>query len=285
MFWITGYGRVDKVVVFKKAWHDSDTDPCAQDRWQKYLRVLYDTDEDLILVRASILLSAQILEHVDYHPETHPKMMKDAERACIAILLFTSRADAFFHGKLGSQHKASLLFNQAERAKHLPDRRGCQSSSYRNKSFYKEFDEVLREADCHNNPTTSGDLPLAWDICMRPKIAQCMASHHQLLLEGLTDISADFRHGIICAAYGKGVSGRAFAAKEEGRPLDLFIDYRDSVPETNAKKLVNPYDIKIESLREDARAFATRNPKARFALLRLWSAPHFYPFVSWPLQD
>ena len=65
--------------------------------------------------------------------------------------------------------------------------------------------------------------------------------------------------------------------------MDLFIDYRNLVTETRVPKhFVDPYQIKIESLRQEAREFAADRPNARFALLRLWSSPYFYPFVSSP---
>ena len=76
-------------------------------------------------------------------------------------------------------------------------------------------------------------------------------------------------------------SGWAIANTEPHRPdkLDLFIDY------TDPHKAMR-YPSKIPGLiRPDefpvflplARAFAAKNPRARFAILRLWSAPHFYP--------
>jgi len=43
--------------------------------------------------------------------------------------------------------------------------------------------------------------------------------------------------------------------------------------------MVDPYQIKIDSLRQDARDFTRRHPAARFAVLRLWSSPYFYPFM------
>lgn len=35
----------------------------------------------------------------------------------------------------------------------------------------------------------------------------------------------------------------------------------------------------LDSFARPARRFATVNPNARFAVLRLWSAPHFYPLM------
>lgn len=75
-------------------------------------------------------------------------------------------------------------------------------------------------------------------------------------------------------------AGRAFAAREGERPLDLFFDFRETIPDmTIPKFMINPYTITIKSLRQAARDFSARSPKARFALLRLWSAAHFYSFM------
>lgn len=93
-----------------------------------------------------------------------------------------------------------------------------------------------------------------------------------------------FRHGLIAvstypAYYAK---GQAFAGKEENRPDDLYIDFRGYIKEMQSNlppEMVNPYSIKIESLRQDARNFSKKFPKAKFAVLRLWSAAHFYPLM------
>lgn len=69
---------------------------------------------------------------------------------------------------------------------------------------------------------------------------------------------------------------------EPHRPdkLDLFIDYADrqnaSHYPTTWPGLVRPDEF--PALLPRARAFAARHTAgARFAVLRLWSAPHFYP--------
>ncbi|KAK5044594.1 hypothetical protein LTR84_010608 [Exophiala bonariae] len=75
-------------------------------------------------------------------------------------------------------------------------------------------------------------------------------------------------------------AGRAFAGQEGERPLDLFFDYRETIEDIKMpESMINPYTITIKSLRQAAQDFSAKAPKARFALLRLWSAPHFYPFM------
>jgi hypothetical protein len=98
----------------------------------------------------------------------------------------------------------------------------------------------------------------------------------------LMALFAVFSEGLICISnvppdY---TAGCAFAVGEGERAMDLFFDFRQTLKDINmTQAMINPYTITIESLRQAARDFSTQSPKARFALLRLWSAPHFYPFM------
>ncbi|OQV00840.1 hypothetical protein CLAIMM_06285 [Cladophialophora immunda] len=253
-----------KSKVFKEAWHGCDLEPGARDSWNDYISIRYDAEKDLVLFDEACFLSAQVLKHLEYHPETHPRVMNDVRRACAAVLLFSSKASSFLGGRYGDKHKDSKLLDQKGRSEQLPTRRSCYSSKYRDGSFYKAFDEAVQASRTKVSQTLYDELPAEWDICIRPKLAQL------------------FKHGVICVSYTpeECIPGRAFAAKEHGRPLDLFIDYRPTVNGTRlTKHMVSPYAITIESLRENARQFATSRPEARFALLRLWSTPYFYPFM------
>ena len=43
---------------------------------------------------------------------------------------------------------------------------------------------------------------------------------------------------------------------------------------------------KVEPILSHARTFATDHPTARFAVLRIWSAPHFYPLmIGWNVRE
>ena len=98
-----------------------------------------------------------------------------------------------------------------------------------------------------------------------------------------------YQSGVIAPGYYQGVRevvpGIATANTEPHRPdkLDLFIDYED--PFKNFTKgypigAVNP--DQWPTLLPLARSFAEGHPTARFALLRLWTAPHFYPLMIGP---
>lgn len=93
---------------------------------------------------------------------------------------------------------------------------------------------------------------------------------------------AVFSEGLICVSNvpPDHAAGPAFAAREGDRPLDLFFDFRDTIKDIQMPRtMINPYTITIDSLRQAARDFSGKSPEAKFALLRLWSAPHFYPFM------
>ena len=69
------------------------------------------------------------------------------------------------------------------------------------------------------------------------------------------------------------------AAREPGRDLDFNIDYRHSGSHSEIPRELQDPRIPTETLRIRSRNFSKSNPKARFAVLRLWSAPHFYPLM------
>lgn len=159
------------MAVFKESWHRCDYQRGAQEQWQEYLSIRSDAELDRNLLFELALPCAQLLKALSYQPETHLRVMKDARRAYSIITLFGSRHHSFFRTKKGSKHKNSQLFNQLERSKNLPDRRGPQSCKFREKSFYAEFEKVQTESE--EIESLYDPLPLEWDICIRPKIARC----------------------------------------------------------------------------------------------------------------
>jgi hypothetical protein len=84
------------------------------------------------------------------------------------------------------------------------------------------------------------------------------------------------------------VPGLATGNTEPHRPdqLDLFIDYADRENAVDppkllpGDKLVTPSDW--PEFLPFAERFADKHVKARFAVLRVWSAPHFYPLMIGP---
>lgn len=81
---------------------------------------------------------------------------------------------------------------------------------------------------------------------------------------------------------GRIVPGVATANTEPHRPdtLDLFINYDDPrrlFPITYPPHFIGP--DKWPKLLPIAEDFAEKHQNARFALLRIWTAPHFYPLM------
>lgn len=76
--------------------------------------------------------------------------------------------------------------------------------------------------------------------------------------------------------------GQAISATEIDRDSDLFFDFRVIEGSITFPSEIDKNPPTKEQLLITARAFAKSQPNARFALLRLWSAPHFYPLMIGP---
>lgn len=87
-----------------------------------------------------------------------------------------------------------------------------------------------------------------------------------------------YKEGILRNSNHGFVVGQAFAHQESGRSLDLFIDFRLVCKEIRLDPGMQE-PPRPASLLSTARTFARQHSTARFALLRLWSAPHFYPLI------
>ena len=88
-----------------------------------------------------------------------------------------------------------------------------------------------------------------------------------------------YKAGVIRTRTDENFAGQAIAGKEPYRSSwDLFFDWRHMIPTIHMPPTMqDPYSIPpFLSL---AQSFATQNPSARFSIVRLWSAPHFYPLM------
>ncbi|KAH4185759.1 hypothetical protein HBI81_224290 [Parastagonospora nodorum] len=75
-------------------------------------------------------------------------------------------------------------------------------------------------------------------------------------------------------------TGITIAGTEPFRSPNLYLDYRIDIPLSNiVSHLKDPTSPYRDFLIKRIRPFASSNPDARFSVLRLWSAPHFYPLM------
>lgn len=60
----------------------------------------------------------------------------------------------------------------------------------------------------------------------------------------------------------------------------MYIDYRHGIPLSKVvSHLTDPTSFTPSFITSRTRAFASFHPGAKFSVLRLWSAPHFYPLM------
>jgi len=152
--------------------------------------------------------------------------------------------------------KDSLIVNQQLRALNPPMRRSYLSNPNRPKEFWQEWDD-LKKKRCF---TLDSGFPQDWDVAIRPVVAKL------------------YKESIIRNAYIPYAPAYAFAAREPGRELDFCCDLRNLIPEIKIPAhIVEPPST--HKLMQTARVFSEKHRDARFALLRLWSAAHFWPLM------
>jgi hypothetical protein len=175
----------------------------------------------------------------------------------------TSVVRDYLNTEEGSEFKSNPIFDQEARTKALPDRRTRTSNRFRGPEFWSALTAL------YDGDKNIFDInPRDWAMTIHPVIAKL------------------YRAGAIGPApiqpRPEVVPGLAIANNEPHRPdeLDLFIKY-DWTNDFMADMPANYIDYtEWPDLLSQARSFsAVHGPKARFALIRLWSAPHFYPLM------
>jgi len=106
-------------------------------------------------------------------PWPHPYVAQDIVQAFVTIALFfpENRLAAFVQDYLrsdeGKAHASSPLFNPSERAAKRPNTRTRASNPQRPKSFWSEWDDLLKQ-EAHFSEV----FPMDWSLTVRPIIAQ-----------------------------------------------------------------------------------------------------------------
>jgi len=136
-------------------------------------------------------------------------------------------------------------------------RRSYLSNPNRPKKIWQEWDD-LKEKRCFN---LDSGFPQDWDVAIRPVVAKL------------------YKESIIRNAYIPYAPAYAFAARESGRELDFYCDLRNLIVEIIVPAhIVEPPST--HKLMQTARVSSETHKDARFALLRLWSAAHFWPLMT-----
>jgi len=216
---------------------------------------------------------------------TARRAMRDIVRAYAMMCPFFPNLsihsiDELVHSEHGERIIDSLLLKPHHERSRRPNRRTHVSNKYMPKQFWEEWYELERK----------GEYPHHWSKITRPMIAKCrQAVAHSILFPvpalRLTSFvrSTVYKEGLVQPCYKpntrEAVPGQVICAREPGRDYDVYFDFT-SVTRTafgNKQVIVEPKDY--PDLLARARSFQCTNKKARFALLRIWSSPYFWPLM------
>ncbi|KAL6882312.1 hypothetical protein HDV57DRAFT_509473 [Trichoderma longibrachiatum] len=248
----------DRSFNFKEAFHEGDLEPRSNEKYSlvqelitSMLKTPHARKPDWVFYIAEIMSWLKIRADYDEYsndpraPWPHSFVVQDMVQAFVTMAMFFPESETAANVmKLFDQEKVgkvrnSAIFDPRERSKTLPNRRSRTSYKFRDP-----------------------------DIAVRPIVAKL------------------YRAGIIAPAYLQNdpeiVPGVATAMTEPHRPdkLDLFICYEDPYKRFAPQFPPNfAGPNKWPKVLPHAEAFASKHQNARFALLRLWSAPHFYPLM------
>ena len=243
----------DCEIAFKEAWHKADFTPNAEEMYTEACSIVKHMEK--FNFKQAMFRWCRDLRFLGVHPDTNRRTVQDAEQARATImLLFPSN---FLYSKYGETHRDSLILKQKERASRGPPKtRSHISNKFQPKNFWMDWD-ILKSS------RTFGfeNIPREWDITIRPVIAKL------------------YKEGVIGNAHFPVTPGQALARTEPGGEPDLYFDFRVTQDDIIFPKGVDLHPPTKEQLLLNARTYANLHPTARFSLLRVWSAPHFYPLM------
>ncbi|KAL6924063.1 hypothetical protein FSST1_001337 [Fusarium sambucinum] len=276
----------DRSSSFKESFHAGDLEPGYNEKYtllqntlQEMLKTEHSGSTEWIWYIASILEWLEL--RGDYSPDDyvldpqapwpHSFIVQDLVQAFAMTAMFfpgmevTKLVTMFVTSSQCDEFRNSGVFDVEARSKVRPDRRTRTSYKFREKKFWKEWEEFYNKK---TDTFWADEYPMEWSLTVRPIIAHL------------------YRAGIVAPfnaqPHPEVVLGIATAEKEPHRPeeLDLFVNYEDkygNFPQTFPPSYVPP--SKWPQVLPTAQKFVRFNPTARFAILRLWSAPHYYPFM------
>jgi hypothetical protein len=255
--------QIANVTVFKQSFHLGDAEPSALKRYVEH-KYMVDTMDTFVMENGTVDPSpfelCQTMQMADLFIEER-RISDDAFSAYAAIAVFYSGA-AFLASPHGEPWRDTKLLDQAERAKHVPDRRTHRSNKTMPAAFWKDWEALLTQNKRQAGDTIDDIYPMEWRKALRRIIIKL------------------FKAGVICPSYNDSASGVATCAAEPGRELDMYIDYRLGIPLGKiTSRMEDPTSLDRSFIIHKITSFASSFPNARFSTLRLWSAPHFYPLT------
>ncbi|KAK4650917.1 hypothetical protein QC762_0115000 [Podospora pseudocomata] len=205
------------------------------------------------------------------NPWPHRYILQDIVQAFMTMGLFfpnvevTSIVQEHPGSREGQAFRNSKILDPEARRQVRPDARTRTSCAYRPRKFWDGWENKVYTGD----DLYIDKFPFDWNMAIRPIIAKF------------------YRAGMIGPACVEPrpdvVPGFATANTEQHRPdkLDLFIMYSstDEFVQGMPPSFIDYRDWPelLPAARRFAAIYKTKTP--RFALLRLWSAPHFYPLM------
>uniref|UniRef100_A0A4E9ELV7 Uncharacterized protein n=1 Tax=Gibberella zeae TaxID=5518 RepID=A0A4E9ELV7_GIBZA len=224
---------------------------------QAMLQTTHSGPTDWVLYIAPILDWLNI--RGDYKPEEytmdgpapwpHSFIVQDLVEAFVMMAMFlpglevTKFVTEFVNSSQCEEFRNSGVFDIEERNKVRPDRRTGTGYMFREKEFWNEWNGFYN--DDEEDDFCPERYPMEWSLIVRP------------------------------------IHAHSTAQTEPHRPgkLDLFINYEEQHAKVNK---IDPFFSAPSQWPEiipHASPFAGSHPTARFALLRTWSSPHYYPFM------
>jgi hypothetical protein len=260
----------ERASSFKKIWHAADLEPGAVDRWNRYRRLAKGLEDwvpehpkqAMHYFLRDMKAVLQMLTRLGHgRDDTRFREIRDMRRAQALVSLFTDPDLDFFNSKEGMSFKGIPLLIQQARADAVPDTRTPHSNKMRPKTHWREWDAIPVEhtADGILLP----DTPKHWGITLQPKIAHL------------------YKEGVLSPSYDEASSGPAVCITEpgrEGKP-DLYFDWRHLLDDVDMPPTLQD-PTRVAPLLEQAQEYASKvGPRATFSVLRVWSAPHFWPLM------
>ncbi|KAH0489941.1 hypothetical protein TgHK011_001430 [Trichoderma gracile] len=272
----------DRSFNFKEAFHDGDLEPGSKEKYLQVqemitsmLKTPHTGKTDWVFYIAELMGWLKLRADYDEYssdpraPWPHSFVVQDMVQAFVTMAMFFPESETatnvmkLFDAEKWEKLRNTAIFDPRERSKTLPDRRSRTSYKFRDPKFWTPWKDLGKTKRYYADV-----YPLDWSLAVRPIVAKL------------------YRAGIIAPAYLQNdpeiVPGVATAMTEPHRPdkLDLFICYEDPYKRFAPQFPPNfAGPDKWPKLLPHAEAFASKHQDARFALLRLWSAPHFYPLM------